>query len=84
MEELKINPPNFTKPETLAKRTDGELFTIIQLGSTTMPGQRSRMKDFHKWEVVNYLRSLSGKKPLKSTEEELQQGSVVVKDKEKN
>lgn len=82
VEELKIHPPDFTKPETLAKRTDGELFTIIQLGSPTMPGQRSRMKDFRKWEVVNYLRSLNGKKPLKSTEEELQQGTVVVKDKD--
>jgi mono/diheme cytochrome c family protein len=82
-EEMKINPPDFTKPETLAKRTDGELFTIIRIGNTTMPAQGERMKDIHKWEVVNYLRSLSGKTPLKSTEEEMQQGTVVVKEKEK-
>jgi mono/diheme cytochrome c family protein len=81
VEEMKINPPDFTKPEALAKRTDGELFTIIQLGSPTMPSQGERMKEIHKWEVVNYLRSLSGKTPLKSTEEELQQDTVVVKEK---
>lgn len=84
VEEMKINPPDFTKPETLAKRTDGELFTIIQVGNTTMPAQGERMRDLHKWEVVNYLRSLSGKTPLKSTEEELQQDTVVVKEKEKD
>lgn len=83
VEEMKINPPDFTKPETLAKRTDGELFTIIRLGDETMPGQGTRMKDIHKWEVVNYLRSLSGKTPLKSTEQELLQNTVVVKEKEK-
>ncbi len=81
VEEMKINPPDFTKAETLAKRTDGELFTIIQSGSSTMPGQGKRMSDTYKWEIVNYLRSLSGKAPLKSTDEELQQGTVVVKDK---
>ena len=84
VEEMKINPPDFTKPETLAKRTDGELFTIIQIGNSTMPAQGERMKDVHKWEVVNYLRSLSGKTPLKSTEEELLQDTVVVKEKEKD
>jgi mono/diheme cytochrome c family protein len=83
VEDLKINPPDFTKPETLEKRTDGELFTIIQLGSPEMPGQGTRMNATYKWELVNYLRSLSGKTPLKSTEEELQQGTVIVKDKDK-
>jgi mono/diheme cytochrome c family protein len=80
--DMKINPPDFTKPETLANRTDGELFTIIQVGDATMPGQGTRMTDTYKWELVNYLRSLSGKTPLKSTEEELQQGTVVVTEKE--
>jgi mono/diheme cytochrome c family protein len=81
--DLKINPPDFTKPETLAKRTDGELFAIIQLGSPDMPGQGTRMSDTYKWELVNYLRALSGKTPVKSTDEELQQGTVIVQEKEK-
>jgi mono/diheme cytochrome c family protein len=80
--DMKINPPDFTKPGVLDKRTDGELFTIIQVGDATMPGQGKRMTDTVKWELVNYLRSLSGKNQLKSTEEELQQGTVVVTEKE--
>ena len=76
--DMKINPPDFTKPGVIDKRTDGELFTIIQVGDATMPGQGTRMSDTFKWELVNYLRSLSGKTPLKSTVEELQQGTVVV------
>jgi mono/diheme cytochrome c family protein len=82
VEDMKINPPDFTKPGVLDKRTDGELFTIIQAGDATMPGQGKRMTDTVKWELVNYLRSLSGKNQLKSTEEELQQGTVVVTEKE--
>jgi mono/diheme cytochrome c family protein len=80
--EMKLKIPDFEKPDTLAKRTDGELFTIIQVGNPEMPGQGKRMNDTYKWELVNYLRSLSGKTPLKSTDEELQQGTVVVQEKE--
>jgi mono/diheme cytochrome c family protein len=83
VEDMHINPPDFTKPETLAKRTDGALFTIIQIGDSDMPGQGKRMTDTYKWELVNYLRSLSGATPLKSTEEELLQGTVIVQEKEK-
>jgi mono/diheme cytochrome c family protein len=80
VEELKIHPPDFTNPETLEKRTNGELFAIIETGSAAMPGQGKRMKEFHKWEMINYLRALSGKTPLKSTQEELMQGTAVVHD----
>jgi mono/diheme cytochrome c family protein len=81
--DMKINPPDFTKPGVLDKRTDGDLFTIIQVGDATMPGQGKRMTDTVKWELVNYLRSLTGKVPLKSTDAELQQGTVVVQEKAK-
>ena len=81
--DMKLNPPDFTKPETLSKRTDGELFTIIDVGNSDMPGQGTRMTDTVKWELVNYMRSLTGKTPLKSTDEELQQGTVIVTEKEK-
>jgi len=80
VEDLKIQPPDFTKAETLEKRTDGELFSIIETGSGVMPGQRQRMRDLHKWEMINYLRSLGGKTPVKSTQEELEQGTVPVRD----
>src|SRR3974377_2121655 len=41
-EEMKVNPPDFTKPETLKDRTDGALFVILAVGSDTMPGQGTR------------------------------------------
>src|SRR5215831_7787618 len=70
VEEMKINPPDFTKPETLKDRTDGALFVILGAGSETMPGQGTRMKDKEKWDLVNYLRALGGKVPEKSTGKE--------------
>ena len=64
-QELKANPPDFTKAATLANRSDGELFTIMSQGSAVMPGQGKRMRDEHKWDLVNYLRFLGGKAPGK-------------------
>jgi mono/diheme cytochrome c family protein len=62
-QELKANPPDLTKADTLAGRTDGELFAILSQGSAIMPGQGKRMRDEHKWDLVNYLRFLGGKSP---------------------
>lgn len=45
---MKVTPPDFTKPETLKDRTDGELFAMISAGWETMPGQGKRMTDLHK------------------------------------
>lgn len=76
--EIKASPPDLTKPDTLKKRTDGELFAIITTGSDTMPGQTDRMHATHKWDVINYLRSVAGKAPEKATEEERQSGTAAV------
>ena len=81
VEEMKLNPPDFTKPEVLDKLTDGELFAIIGVGSEAMPGQGKRMTDTHKWNLVNYLRSLSGKVPEKSTGKEPEEGIILVPQK---
>ena len=78
-EEMKINPPDFTKPDAFSKRTDGELHAIIGSGSLVMPGQSKRLLDRRVWDLVNYLRAFSGKTPLKPTEQELQEGTVEVK-----
>ncbi len=77
VEEMKINPPDFTKPETLKDRTDGELFAIMNAGSGVMPEQR-RMTETHKWNIVNFLRSLSGKTPEKATGKELEENVILV------
>lgn len=63
---MHVAPPDFTKPGTLAKRTDGELFTIINAGSPSMPGEAKRLKGNQVWNIVNFLRSLQGETPKKS------------------
>jgi mono/diheme cytochrome c family protein len=68
--DMGAKPPDFTSPATLKDRTDGELFAIIGVGSGLMPGQGERMKDYHKWDVINYLRFLSGRVPAKSSSDE--------------
>ncbi|HVB29607.1 MAG TPA: c-type cytochrome [Terriglobia bacterium] len=63
---MHISPSDFTKPDTLAGRTDGELFTIIDNGSLSMPAQGKRLKENQTWDLVNFLRVLAGKTPAKS------------------
>lgn len=65
-EVMHVNPPDFTKPDALSARTDGELFTVINVGSPSMPGEEKRLKTNQAWDLVNFLRSLEGKKPAKS------------------
>jgi mono/diheme cytochrome c family protein len=65
-EVMHVSPPDFTKPETLANRTDGELFTIINSGSGAMPGEEKRLKENQAWDLVNFLRTLEGKTPAKA------------------
>jgi len=64
---MHVTPPDFTKPDVLSKRTDGELYTIINSGSPSMPGEAKRLKGNQVWDLVNFLRSLEGKKPAKSS-----------------
>jgi len=78
VEEMKINPPDLTKPETLKNRTDGELFAILDVGSEAMPSQGKRMSDPHKWNIVNFIRSLSGKAPEKATGKEPEENVILV------
>lgn len=65
-EVMHVNPPDLTKPETLGKRTDGELFTIINVGSESMPAEEKRLKGFQTWNLINFLRTMEGKKPAKT------------------
>jgi len=76
--EMKLNLPDFTKPDSLAKRTDGELFAIIGSGKEPMPNQKGRMPDPQLWNLVNYLRALGGKVPAKSTAKESADENVIL------
>lgn len=76
--EMKLTLPDMTKPETLDKRTDGDLFAIISSGAEAMPGQGTRMPDTRKWNLVNYLRAMSGKAPERSTGKEPEENVILV------
>jgi mono/diheme cytochrome c family protein len=76
--EMTLNLPDFTKPDALAKRTDGELFAIIETGKEPMPSQKGRMTDKQLWNLVNYLRALGGKVPAKATAKEAAEENVIL------
>jgi len=76
--EMGINPSDFTQPETLKNRTDGDLFAIIRGGSETMPGQGTRMREKQIWQMVNFLRALGGKKPEKAAGKEPEENVILV------
>ncbi len=65
--DMKLSLPDLTKPDTLKNRTDGELFAIIGSGPDPMPSQKGRLSNEHRWNLVNYLRAVSGKVPEKGT-----------------
>jgi mono/diheme cytochrome c family protein len=79
--DMKLTLPDFTKPDTLKDRTDGEIFTIIGAGTDTMPSQGSRLSETHRWNLVNYLRAVSGKVPEKSTGKEPEENVILVPQK---
>ncbi len=76
--DLKATVPDFTKPDALKNRTDGELFAILGQGKDPMPGQAGRMPDRQKWDLVNYLRVLAGKTPEKSAGKEPEENVILV------
>lgn len=55
------NVTDFTKPDALKDRTDGELFYVIRNGKGDMPPEGDRAKDSDVWNMVNYVRSLAKK-----------------------
>ncbi len=76
--DMKLTLVNFTKPETLKNRTDGELFAIIGSGADPMPGQAGRLSETQRWNLVNYLRALSGKVPDKATGNEPEENVLEI------
>ena len=55
------NVTDFTNPEALKNRTDGELFYVIRRGKGEMPPEGDRAKNDDIWNMVNYVRSLAKK-----------------------
>ena len=61
--DMKLTIGDFTDPNTLKDRTDGEIFYIIKNGHEDMPPEGPRVKTEEAWDLVNYVRSLAKKKP---------------------
>ena len=65
--QMELKMPDLRKAESLAPFTDGELFYILTNGMGKMVGEGDRTPDAKKWDVINYMRSLSkskaGEKP---------------------
>jgi mono/diheme cytochrome c family protein len=60
--DMKLQIVDFTDPNTLKDRTDGEIFYIIKNGHQDMPPEGPRVKVEENWDLVNYVRSLAKKK----------------------
>jgi len=59
--EMKLTMMDFTNPDTLKDRTDGEVFYIIKNGHNDMPAEGPRVKDEEAWDLVNYVRAFAKK-----------------------
>ena len=59
--DMKLKVADFTNPNALKDRTDGEIFYIIKNGHQDMPPEGNRIKPEENWDLVNYVRS-QGKK----------------------
>ncbi len=58
--DMSLTMMDFTNPDTLKNRTDGEIFYIIKNGQGKMPAE-DRAKTDEMWNLVVYLRSFSKK-----------------------
>ena len=65
--DMKLQIADFTNPDTLKGRSDGELFYIIKNGHNDMPPEGPRVKTEENWDLVNYVRSLVKKAPEGTT-----------------
>ena len=55
------NVTDFTNPDAMKGRTDGELFYIIRKGKGDMPPEGDRAKDDDVWSLVHYIRAFAKK-----------------------
>ena len=53
--------PDFTNPDALKNRSDGELFYVTRNGKGDMPPEDNRAKDDDIWNMVNYTRAFAKK-----------------------
>lgn len=59
-------PANLADAHMMAEMTDGETFYKITEGRKPMPSFKKQLSDEQRWQLVNYLRTLSAKPAGKS------------------
>lgn len=59
--DMKLQMVDFTDPDTLKDRTDGEIYYIIKNGHNDMPAEGPRVKTEEAWDLVNLVRSFAKK-----------------------
>jgi len=59
--DMKLELRDWRDPSTLEKMTDGELFFIVSNGKGKMEGEKDRMPEKVRWNMVNLVRSLAKK-----------------------
>ena len=57
----KYTLPDFTDPNALKDKTDGELFYSLKNGKGHMPLERVRVTPDELWNLINYVRSMAKK-----------------------
>jgi mono/diheme cytochrome c family protein len=55
------NTTDFTNPDSMKDRSDGELFYITRKGKGDMPPEDTRASDSDLWNMVNYIRAMAKK-----------------------
>ena len=58
--ELGIHPAKLSDP-LMREETDGELFWKITVGKKPMPNYGTRLSPTDRWNVINYIRSLTSR-----------------------
>jgi mono/diheme cytochrome c family protein len=56
---LPQKPANFTDASMMRKATDGELFWKMSTGRAPMPSWQDKLSETERWQLVNYLRTLT-------------------------
>lgn len=56
---LSVKPSDFTNAGMMGEHTDGELYWQITHGRPPMPPFQNKLTDTERWELVDYLRSLT-------------------------
>ncbi len=59
--EIKLKLKDYRDPAALRDITDGELFYILTKGKGQMPDQGERLRPEQRWNMINYIRSISKK-----------------------